>query len=78
MLIEDPILLEELRRENKEFVDLEKEHRRMDEELSLLLKRRTLTAEEEVSKKRLQKEKLVKKDRMAEIVREYKKIRAQK
>lgn len=78
MLIEDPILLEELRRENKEFVDLEKEHRRMDEELSLLLKRRTLTTEEEVLKKRLQKEKLVKKDRMAEIVRDYKKMRAQK
>lgn len=78
MLVEDPILLEELRRENKEFIDLEKEHRGLDEELSLLLKRRILTAEEEVLKKRLQKEKLAKKDRMAEIVREYKKMRAHK
>lgn len=78
MLVEDPVLLEKLRRENKEFLGLEKEHKRLDEELNLLLKRRVLTAEEEVLKRRLQKEKLAKKDRMAEIVREYKKIRAQK
>lgn len=76
MLVEDPVLLEKLRREDKEFLGLEKGHKRLDEELNLLLKRRVLTAEEEVLKRRLQKEKLAKKDRMAEIVREYKKIRA--
>lgn len=74
MLDTDSELLERLRKENKEFLELEKEHRRLDEELNLLLKRRVLTAEEEVLKKRLQKEKLSKKDRMAEVIREYKKI----
>lgn len=78
MLDEDSELLEKLRRENKEFLGLEKEHKRLDEELTLLIKRRMLTSEEEVLKKRLQKEKLAKKDLMAEIVREYKKMRAQK
>lgn len=75
MLVEDSALFEELRRENKEFLDLEREHKKLEEELSHLLKRRVLTTEEEVLKKRLQKEKLAKKDRMAEIVREYKKIK---
>lgn len=78
MLAEDNVLLEELRKENREFLDLEKEHKKLEEDLGLLLKRRVLTAEEEVLKKRLQKEKLVKKDRMADIVREYKKIRAER
>ena len=75
MLVEDPVFLEKLRKENREFVDLEKEHKKLDDELSHLLKRRVLTAEEEVLKRRLQKEKLAKKDRMAEIYREGKKIK---
>ncbi len=75
MLTEDPVLLEKLRKENREFAELEKEHKKLDDELSNLLKRRVLTAEEEVLKRRLQKEKLSKKDRMAEIYREGKKIK---
>ncbi|MEK6577426.1 MAG: DUF465 domain-containing protein [Nitrospirota bacterium] len=75
MLVEDPVFLEKLRKENREFADLEKEHKKLDDELNILLKRRVLTAEEEVLKRRLQKEKLAKKDRMAEIYREGKKIK---
>jgi len=35
--------------------------------------KRYLTSEEEVERKKLQKQKLLKKDRMAELVRDYKK-----
>jgi len=73
MLVEDPVFLEKLRKENREFAILEKEHKKLDDELSHLLKRKVLTAEEEVLKRRLQKEKLAKKDRMAEICRVGKK-----
>ena len=75
MLVEDPVFLEKLRKTNREFVELEKEHKKLDDELSHLHKRKVLTAEEEVLKRRLHKEKLAKKDRMAEIYREGKKIK---
>lgn len=75
MLVEDPVFLEKLRKENREFVELEKEHKKLDDELNILHKRKVLTAEEEVLKRRLQKEKLAKKDRMAAIYREGKKIK---
>lgn len=73
MLVEDPVFLEKLRKENREFAELEKEHKKLDDELNVLHKRKVLTAEEEVLKRRLQKEKLAKKDRMAEICRVGKK-----
>lgn len=75
MLVEDPVFLEKLRKENREFAELEKEHKKLDDELNILHKRKVLTAEEEVLKRRLQKEKLAKKDRMAAIYREGKKIK---
>jgi len=40
--------------------------------LMKLTKKHYLTAEEEIEKKRMQKEKLYKKDKMAEIMRQYK------
>jgi uncharacterized protein YdcH (DUF465 family) len=70
MLTEDAIL-EQLRHTNHEFRQLEESHHRLDLELNELQRRHVLTPNEEIEKKRLQKEKLVKKDKLAEIVRLY-------
>lgn len=68
MLTEDAIV-EELRRTNTEFRELEKSHHRLDVELHELQKRHVLTPNEEIEKKRIQKEKLAAKDKLAEFVR---------
>jgi uncharacterized protein YdcH (DUF465 family) len=57
--------------ENEEFRRLREEHRALDEQLAKLDDRVYLTAEEELERKKIQKLKLAKKDRMAELIREY-------
>ncbi len=66
-------IVEILKQDNEEFKRLYQEHRELDTQLGDMIKKPYLTSEEEVEKKRMQKEKLLKKDRMAELVREYKK-----
>ncbi len=66
-------IAEVLRKENEEFRKLSEEHRNLDGLLSEIDSRRYLSAEEEVERKKIQKQKLQKKDRMAEIVRAYRK-----
>lgn len=66
-------IVEFLKIENEEFRKLSEEHRDLDGLLSEIDSKRYLTAEEEIERKRIQKQKLLKKDRMAELVREYKK-----
>lgn len=68
MLTEDAIV-EQLRRTNTEFRELEESHHRLDVELHELQKRHVLTPNEEIEKKRIQKEKLAAKDKLAEFVR---------
>ncbi|MBI5380041.1 MAG: DUF465 domain-containing protein [Nitrospirae bacterium] len=58
-------------REHEEYKKLYQEHRRLEESLKALDERRFLTVAEEFERKRVQKQKLLKKDRMAEIIREY-------
>lgn len=70
MLTEDAIA-ERLRQSNTEFRELEASHHRLDLELNELQKRHVLTPAEELEKKRMQKEKLVKKDKIAEYIRLY-------
>ncbi|MGC4098675.1 MAG: DUF465 domain-containing protein [Nitrospira sp.] len=70
MLTEDAIV-EQLRHSNTEFRELEASHHRLDLELNELQRRHVLTPGEEVEKKRIQKEKLVKKDKLAELIRHY-------
>lgn len=70
MLTEDAIV-EQLRHSNTEFRELEASHHRLDLELNELQKRHVLTPTEEIEKKRMQKEKLVKKDKLAELIRLY-------
>ena len=66
-------IAEILLKENEEYKKLGDEHKSLKEALAEIDKKVHLTAEEEVERKRIQKLKLVKKDRMAEIIREYKK-----
>jgi hypothetical protein len=60
---------EHLRKTNREFADLERRHLELERELGDLVKRRVLSANEEIRKKNVQKEKLATKDRMNDIVR---------
>ncbi len=67
-------IVEFLKKENEEFRKLSEEHRNLDEFLVEIDSKRYLTPEEEIERKNIQKQKLIKKDRMAELVRDYKKI----
>ena len=70
-MLTDDAILEQLRQSNSEFRELELSHHRLDLELNELQKRHVLTPAEELEKRRMQKEKLVKKDKLAELVRLY-------
>ncbi|MDF0668840.1 MAG: DUF465 domain-containing protein [Nitrospira sp.] len=74
MLTEETIA-EQLRHSNTEFRELEACHHRLDLELNELQKRHVLTPTEEIEKKRIQKEKLAKKDKLAELIRLYREQR---
>ncbi|MBI5666127.1 MAG: DUF465 domain-containing protein [Nitrospirae bacterium] len=61
-----------LKSENEEYKRLEEEHKKLEQVLDEMLKKRYLTADEEIEKKKIQKQKLHCKDRMAQIIREHK------
>jgi len=63
------IIAERLRQSSHEFRALEEAHHRLDLELIQLQKRHVLTPAEELTMKDLHKEKLAKKDKMAELIR---------
>jgi uncharacterized protein YdcH (DUF465 family) len=60
-----------LRKQDRDFRKLEMEHHRLELELSGLVRRKTLTPQEESHKKQIQVEKLHAKDRMEAMIREY-------
>ena len=60
-----------LRIKSDEFRKIEEEHRKLDKDLDEMNKKRYLMPDEEVEKKRMQKQKLQYKDRMAELIRKY-------
>ncbi|MFO0752743.1 MAG: DUF465 domain-containing protein [Thermodesulfovibrionales bacterium] len=64
-------IIELLKRENEEFRRLYQEHRELDGLLAEFSRKHYLSPEEEVEENRMKKEKLHKKDRIAEIIREY-------
>jgi len=66
-------IVEFLKKENEEFRRLSEEHRNLDEILVEIDSRRYLTPEEEIERKNIQKQKLLRKDKMAELIRNYKK-----
>jgi uncharacterized protein len=73
VLMTDEQIVEALKRENAEYQKLSLEHKDLKASLEEFNKKHYLTPEEDIEKKKKQKEKLYKKDRMAEMVRDYKK-----
>ena len=67
----NPDLLEKVQKENKEFRGLYREHTTLKNKVEALNKKKILTPEQEVEKKKHQKQKLSLKDRMDKILREY-------
>ena len=72
MLSEDPAILDLVRKESPEFKVLEESHQRLEHQLAELTKLHFLTPEEEQRKKRIQFDKLATKDKLAEIIRQFK------
>lgn len=64
-------LVEQLKMENDEFRSLLEEHKALEQKLEEFNKKRYLTPEQEFERKTIQKKKLIKKDRMAAILRKY-------
>ncbi len=65
-----------LKKENEEFKRLDEEHKNLKTLLAEIDRKVYLSADEEMERKKLQKLKLSKKDRMAELIREYRKSRS--
>ncbi len=66
-------IIEHLKKENEEFRKILEEHHGLDETLAEIDRKVYLTPEEEVERKKLQKQKLAKKDKMAEFIRDFRK-----
>ncbi len=66
-------IIEKLKEENAEFKKLIDEHHSLDAQLEEIDRKVYLTPEEELERKKMQKQKLLKKDQMAEFIRNYKK-----
>ncbi len=66
-------IIESLKKENSEFKKLSEEHKSLEGVLAAIDKNIYLSAEQEIERKKLQKEKLFRKDRMAAMIRDFKK-----
>ena len=66
-------IVEKLLKENEEFRKVSEEHHALDGVLAEMDKKVYLTPEEEIERKKLQKQKLLKKDMLAEMIRQFKK-----
>jgi len=71
-LMKDEVLVKKLVEENEEFKRLYEEHLQLKSKIAEIENKHYITPEEELEKKRLQKIKLAGKDRMFEILKEYK------
>ena len=67
----DPTLLEKVQGENHEFKQLYEEHLELKHRVEKLNKLSFLSAEQELEKKTVQKQKLKGKDRMIKIIEQY-------
>lgn len=63
------VLIDRLRRENDDFLMWEEKHKKLEREIRGLNRKHLLTPEEELLRKNLQKEKLISKDKMKEILK---------
>lgn len=71
-LMNDEALVKKLVAENEEFKKLYEEHLELKSKIAEIEKKHYIAPEEELEKKRLQKLKLAGKDRMFQIIKEYK------
>jgi uncharacterized protein YdcH (DUF465 family) len=71
--LKDSEVAEVLKQESGEFKKLEEEHKKLKLCLAEVNKKKFYTPDEEIERKNIQKQKLMMKDRMAEMIREYKK-----
>ena len=71
--MKDQEIAEILLKESEEYKKLGEEHKGLEGMLAEIDRKVYLTPEEEVERKRIQKLKLMKKDKMAELIRDYKK-----
>jgi len=69
--MDESTIIQQLRKSHHEFHQLEEQHRRLEERLAELTRRKVLTPQEEMEEKRLRIEKLQKKDRMTRIIQEH-------
>ena len=69
----DTAIIEQAKRDNDEFRQLLEEHEAYEAQLLNFIESGYLSSEQEVERKRLQKLKLVGKDRMMEILSQYEK-----
>jgi uncharacterized protein len=67
----NPALFEKIKQENTEFRELHEEHTTLKHKVEALNKTKLITPEQEVEKKRNQKQKLILKDRMEKILNLY-------
>ena len=67
----NPDLLEKVQKENEEFRGLYQKHTSLKKKVEALNKTKILTPEQEVEKKKSQKQKLSLKDRIEKILSEY-------
>ena len=67
----NPDLLEKVQKENKEFRGLYQKHTSLKKKVEALNKTKILTPEQEVEKKKHQKQKLSLKDRMEKILSDF-------
>jgi uncharacterized protein YdcH (DUF465 family) len=67
----NPDLLEKVQKENEEFRGLYQEHTSLKKRVEALNKTKILTPEQEVEKKKHQKQKLSLKDRMEKILSDF-------
>lgn len=67
----NPELLEKVQKENEEFRGLYEEHSSLKQKVEELNKLKIITPEQEIKKKKHQKQKLSLKDRMEEILSQY-------
>ncbi len=69
MIDKHSALIDRLRRENDDFLIWEEKHKNLEREIRSLNRKHVLTPEEEILRKNLQKEKLISKDKMKEIIK---------
>ena len=70
--MKDAEIAEILKEQDEEYKKLYVEHKKLEQILADIDKNKYLTPEQEIERKKIQKQKLIKKDSMAKLIMEYK------